>query len=73
MVNKNLKVHVYPDFYIADGSVVQLNLGVNPSLKITAMTEYAINSIPYWDGCWIIDISKQLKLLEEEWKMKSYK
>jgi len=31
MVDNNLKVHGYPDFYITDGSVIQGNIGVNPS------------------------------------------
>ena len=73
LVDKNLKVHGYPDFYITDGSVIQGNLGVNPSLTITAMAEYAMNGIPCRDGCGLTDISKQLKLLEEEWKRKRYK
>ena len=42
VVDSTLKVHGYPDFYITDGSVVQGNIGVNPSLTITAMAEYAM-------------------------------
>jgi cholesterol oxidase len=70
MVDKDLKVHGYPDFYITDGSVVQGNIGVNPSLTIAAMAEYAMNSIPDKPGNQVTEISKQLKLLEEEWKTK---
>jgi cholesterol oxidase len=72
MVDKNLKVLGYPDFYITDGSVIQGNLGVNPSLTITALAEYAMDNIPGKNGYQIKDISKQLKLLEEEWKKKRY-
>jgi cholesterol oxidase len=70
VVDKHLKVHGYPDFYITDGSVIQGNIGVNPSLTITAMAEYSLNGIPSKEGASIKDISKQLKLLEEEWKKK---
>lgn len=70
VVNKDLKVHGYPDFYITDGSVIQGNIGVNPSLTITAMAEYCMSNIPDKTGSEINKISQQLKLLEEEWKKK---
>jgi cholesterol oxidase len=70
VVNKNLKTHGYPDFYIADGSIVQGNIGVNPSLTITAMAEYAMDNIPYKNGSPVTDLSKQLIILEKEWKKK---
>lgn len=72
VVDKNMQVHGYPGFYITDGSIVQGNLGVNPSLTITALAEYAMDKIPYKNGCQITDISKQLNSLEEEWKGKRY-
>ena len=70
VVDKDLKVHGYPDFYITDGSVIQGNIGVNPSLTITAMAEYCMSRIPSGEAESVTDISKQLKLLEEEWKKK---
>jgi cholesterol oxidase len=70
VVDKNLKVHGYPDFYITDGSVIQGNIGVNPSLTITAMAEYCMSRIPPKGDKALPDISKQLILLEEEWKKK---
>lgn len=70
VVDKNLKVHGYPDFYITDGSVIQGNIGVNPSLTITAMAEYCMSCIPVKEGTQVTDISKQLIQLEEEWKQK---
>jgi Choline dehydrogenase and related flavoproteins len=70
VVGKNLKVHGYPDFYITDGSVIQGNIGVNPSLTITAMAEFCMSSIPSVNGMSVTEISKQLILLEEEWKKK---
>ncbi|HEX9888924.1 MAG TPA: GMC family oxidoreductase [Nitriliruptorales bacterium] len=36
------RVHNYPGLHIADGSAISANLGVNPSLTITAMTERAM-------------------------------
>jgi cholesterol oxidase len=40
------QVFNYPGMYVADGSVIPANLGVNPSLTITAMTERAMSFIP---------------------------
>lgn len=70
VVDKDLKVFGYPDFYIMDGSVVQGNIGVNPSLTITAMSEYAMSRIPSKAGSEENEISIQLTQLESEWKMK---
>lgn len=70
VVDKNLKVHGYPDFFITDGSVVQGNIGVNPSLTITALAEYALNNLPHHNGKVNAGISEQLKIMEEEWKKK---
>jgi cholesterol oxidase len=70
VVDKNLKVHGYNNFYITDGSVIQGNIGVNPSLTITAIAEYCLNNIPPKEGADVKEISKQLFLLEDEWKKK---
>jgi len=40
------RVHGYPGLYITDGSIIPGNLGVNPSLTITALAEYIIDQIP---------------------------
>ncbi len=46
VVNERFEVFGYPNMYILDGSVVPANLGVNPSLTITALSEYAMAQIP---------------------------
>ncbi len=46
VVDKFGKVFGYENMYIVDGSVVPANLGVNPSLTITALAEYILHHIP---------------------------
>jgi cholesterol oxidase len=46
VVDDHQRVFGYKNMYICDGSVVAANLGVNPSLTITALTERAISFIP---------------------------
>ena len=45
VVNENFQVHNYPGMYIIDGSIMPANPGVNPSLTITALAEYAMSKI----------------------------
>jgi cholesterol oxidase len=40
------QVFGYPNLFVADGSVVPANLGVNPSLTITALSEYIMSQVP---------------------------
>jgi cholesterol oxidase len=70
VVDKNLKVHGYPNMFITDGSVVQGNIGVNPSLTITAVAEYAMSLVPKKEGASATELSEQLVQLENEWKKK---
>jgi len=46
VVDADHQVFNYPGLYVADGSVIPANLGVNPSLTITAMAERAMSKIP---------------------------
>jgi len=45
VVNECFEVHNYSGMYIIDGSIVPANPGVNPSLTITALAEYAMSKI----------------------------
>ena len=46
VVGFNGEVFGYPNMFVADGSVVPANLGVNPSLTITALSEYIMSQRP---------------------------
>ncbi len=46
VIDINHQVFNYPGLYVVDGSVIPANLGVNPSLTITALAERAMSKIP---------------------------
>ena len=46
VVDPQQRVFGYKNMYICDGSVIAANLGVNPSLTITALAERAMSFIP---------------------------
>ncbi len=46
VVDSRHRIFNYKNMYICDGSVVAANLGVNPSLTITALAERALKFIP---------------------------
>ena len=46
VVDARHRVFHYKNMYVCDGSVVAANLGVNPSLTITALAERAMSFIP---------------------------
>lgn len=46
VVDEFFRVHNYPNMYVLDGSIIPCNLGVNPSLSITALSEYAMSHVP---------------------------
>ena len=46
VIGLDCQAHNYPGLYIVDGSIVPANPGVNPSLTITALAEYAMSRVP---------------------------
>jgi cholesterol oxidase len=50
VIDTSHEVFGYPGLYVCDGSAVSANLGVNPSLTITALTELAMSKIPPKSG-----------------------
>ena len=56
VVDHRHRVFGYKNMYVCDGSVIAANLGVNPSLTITALAERAMSFIPpassaTWNDC----------------------
>ncbi|MDB5212806.1 MAG: putative cholesterol oxidase [Myxococcaceae bacterium] len=56
VVDPQSRAFGYEDLYVVDGSIIPANLGVNPSLTITAMAEHAMSHVPKradrTDGVW---------------------
>ena len=46
VIDKDCNVFGYKNMMICDGSMISANPGVNPSLSITAISEYAMSKIP---------------------------
>lgn len=46
VIDAHCRVYGYPDLYVIDGSMIPANLGVNPSLTITALAEHAMSHVP---------------------------
>ena len=59
VVDRRNRVFGYKNMYICDGSVVAANLGVNPSLTITALTERAMTFIPAASHATWDDVAEQ--------------
>jgi cholesterol oxidase len=60
VINERFEVHGYPNMLVLDGSVIQGNLGVNPSLTITALSEYAMSLIADKEGNTLKKLQTQL-------------
>ncbi|MEC9230112.1 MAG: GMC oxidoreductase, partial [SAR324 cluster bacterium] len=46
VIDSQNRVFHYKNMYVCDGSMIGANLGVNPSLTITALTERAMSHVP---------------------------
>jgi cholesterol oxidase len=46
VIDAENRVFGYENLLVCDGSVIPANLGVNPSLTITALAEYAMSRLP---------------------------
>src|SRR5690606_7503857 len=50
VVSEQGEVFGHPGLYVCDGSIIPANLGVNPSLTITALAEHVMSHIPVREG-----------------------
>jgi cholesterol oxidase len=46
VIDKNNRVFGYENMYVCDGSMISANIGVNPSLTITALSERDMSKVP---------------------------
>jgi cholesterol oxidase len=46
VIDLNCEIYNHPGLFVADGSIMPANPGVNPSLTITALAEYAMSCVP---------------------------
>ncbi|MBW8012582.1 MAG: GMC family oxidoreductase [Chloroflexi bacterium] len=50
VIDMDFQVFNYPGLYVVDGSVMPANPGINPSLTITALSEFAMDKIAPKEG-----------------------
>ncbi|MCC7129432.1 MAG: GMC family oxidoreductase [Anaerolineae bacterium] len=54
VVDLHCEAFNYPGLYVIDGSIMPVNPGVNPSLTIAALAEYALSRVPVKPGATLI-------------------
>jgi cholesterol oxidase len=57
VIDRQLRVFGYRNLLVCDGAAMPANPGVNPSLTITAMAEYAMSHVPTAGAAWRGDLS----------------
>lgn len=50
VIDESGQVFGHPGLYVCDGSMIPANLGVNPSLTITALAEHVMSQVPVREG-----------------------
>lgn len=50
VIDEGGQVFGHPGLYVCDGSMIPANLGVNPSLTITALAEHVMSQVPICEG-----------------------
>jgi cholesterol oxidase len=60
VVDARQRVYGYENLLVCDGSAVPANVGVNPSLTITAMAEHAMSHVPPAPG-YDVDVTSRAK------------
>lgn len=61
VVDEFFRAHGYPNMLVLDGSIMPCNLGVNPSLTITALSEYAMAQIPVKENSSVKTLETRMK------------
>jgi cholesterol oxidase len=52
VIDAHNRIFGYENLYVVDGSMIPANLGVNPSLTITALAEHAMSHVPLKEPEW---------------------
>jgi cholesterol oxidase len=61
VIGLNCETHNYPGLFVVDGSIMPANPGINPTLTIAALAEYAMDQVPPKQGAHV------QKPLMKEW------